>query len=68
MSKKTGISVALASCNGEKYIEKQLQSIIKNLSPSDEIVISDDGSTDQTIEIIESIRFRINLLQAFQKV
>lgn len=61
MSKKIGISVALASYNGEKYIEKQLQSIIKNLSPSDEIVISDDGSTDQTIEIIEKVNRKTNI-------
>ena len=43
------ISVCIATHNGEKYIKKQLESILSQLDFSDEIVISDDGSTDQTI-------------------
>ena len=42
------ISVALASYNGEKYIASQLESILQNLSEQDEIVVSDDGSTDSS--------------------
>lgn len=48
------ISVCIATHNGEKYIKKQLESILSQLSFSDEIVISDDGSTDQTIKLIQS--------------
>lgn len=48
------ISVCIATYNGEKYIAKQLQSILSQLGPEDEIVVSDDGSTDKTIEIIEN--------------
>lgn len=48
------ISVALASYNGEKYIASQLESILQNLSERDEIVVSDDGSTDRTREIVTS--------------
>ena len=48
-------TVCLASYNGEKYIEEQLRSILQQLRPDDEVVISDDGSTDRTIEIVESI-------------
>lgn len=47
------ISVALASYNGEKYIKNQIESILINLSSSDELIISDDGSTDNTINIIK---------------
>ncbi len=50
------ISVALASYNGEKFIEEQLQSILSQLDDYDEIVISDDGSTDQTISIIHNLQ------------
>lgn len=50
------ISVALASYNGEKYIASQLESILQNLSEQDEIVVSDDGSTDRTREIVTSFR------------
>lgn len=44
----------MATYNGEKYIYEQLESILSQLSPYDEVVISDDGSTDNTIRIIQS--------------
>lgn len=46
------ISVCIAIHNGAKYIEEQLASILKQLGPRDEVIISDDGSTDDTIEKI----------------
>jgi len=50
------ISVCIATYNGEKYIQEQLESILCQLSHKDEVVISDDGSTDNTIRIIKSMR------------
>jgi glycosyltransferase involved in cell wall biosynthesis len=44
----------MATHNGEKFIREQLDSILSQLSPSDEIIISDDGSLDQTLAIINS--------------
>lgn len=49
------ISVCLATYNGEKYIKEQLDSILPQLSANDEIIISDDNSTDDTINIIRSL-------------
>lgn len=49
------ISVAMATYNGSKYIQKQLESILCQLGIDDEIVISDDGSTDGTLSIVEDI-------------
>ena len=46
------ISVCIATHNGEKFIKEQLDSILSQLSPEDEVVISDDGSTDKTLYII----------------
>lgn len=46
------ISVAMISYQGEKYIEEQLDSILAILGPKDEVIISDDGSTDRTREIL----------------
>jgi len=46
------VSVALATYNGEKYIEEQLESIIKQTRAPDELVICDDCSNDETINII----------------
>lgn len=49
------ISVCLATYNGEKYIKAQIESILKQLGEGDEIVISDDGSIDNTIHILKGI-------------
>ena len=48
------ISVGLASYNGERYIREQVDSIIAQLDSIDELVISDDGSTDGTLDILAS--------------
>ena len=48
------ISVCMATFNGAEYIYDQISSIISQLSEDDEIIISDDGSTDKTIAIIKS--------------
>ncbi len=50
------ISVCIATYNGEKYIKEQLNSILSQISEDDEVIVSDDGSSDKTISIIESIR------------
>ncbi|MCH5296587.1 MAG: glycosyltransferase [Ruminococcus sp.] len=47
------ISVAMATYNGATFIEKQLNSILTQTVVPDEIVISDDGSKDTTLEIVE---------------
>ena len=47
------ISVCMATYNGQKYLKEQIDSIICQLSESDELVISDDHSTDKTQEIIK---------------
>lgn len=58
------ISVCIATYNGEKYIKRQLDSILPQLTKDDEIIISDDTSTDKTIDIIENIKdSRIKILK-----
>ncbi len=46
------ISVAMATYNGEKYLRIQLESILNNLRSYDEVIISDDGSVDNTLSIL----------------
>jgi len=48
------ISVCIATYNGEKYLYEQIDSILSQLKENDEIIISDDSSTDKTIDIIKS--------------
>lgn len=43
------ISVCMASFNGSKYIEQQLESILIQLGSMDEVVIVDDASKDDTV-------------------
>jgi glycosyltransferase involved in cell wall biosynthesis len=58
------ISVCMATRNGEKYINKQLESILMQLTPIDEVVISDDSSTDKTVNIIKGFSdHRIHLYE-----
>lgn len=47
------VSVAMATYNGEKFIKEQVDSILSQLSNDDEIIVSDDRSTDNTIQILE---------------
>lgn len=57
------ISVCIPLYNGEKYLREQLDSILSQLSLNDEIIISDDGSSDCSLEIISSYQdSRIKLL------
>ena len=49
------VSVVVCTYNGEKYLREQLRSILDQTRPADEIVVSDDGSTDSTLEIIAEL-------------
>lgn len=47
------ISVCMATFNGEKYLREQIDSILAQIGRKDELVISDDGSTDKTLDILK---------------
>jgi glycosyltransferase involved in cell wall biosynthesis len=47
------VSVAMATYNGEKYLEPQIDSILMQLGTEDELIISDDHSSDRTVNIIQ---------------
>lgn len=52
------VSVCMAAYNGGRFITAQLRSVCAQLAAEDEVVISDDGSTDDTIERIEEMSDR----------
>ena len=56
------ISVCMATYNGGKHIYAQLESILRQLSENDEVVISDDSSADNTIDIIKNFKDKRILL------
>ena len=50
------LSVVMATFNGEAFIEAQLDSILRQTRLPDEIVICDDGSTDNTLAIVKRVQ------------
>src|SRR5690554_743802 len=46
------ISVCMASHNGERFIDDQIDTILAELALEDELIIIDDQSTDRTVELI----------------
>ncbi len=48
------ISVAIATFNGERFVEEQLASILRQRPVPYEVVIADDGSSDRTRELVAS--------------
>lgn len=49
----SAIEILLATYNGEKYIDQQINSIINQTYTNWKILFRDDGSTDNTVRIIE---------------
>jgi glycosyltransferase involved in cell wall biosynthesis len=52
------ISVVLATYNGARHLMEQLQSLVDQTRLPDELVISDDGSTDGTVALAEEFAGR----------
>lgn len=50
------ISVVIPAFNAELYIEKAIQSILRQTVHVNEIIIIDDGSVDQTCKIVQKIQ------------
>ena len=63
------ISVVMATFNGARYLDEQLQSIVEQTILPEELIICDDGSSDNTIQIIQNyekilpIKLIINVLR-----
>lgn len=61
------ISVCMATYNGETFIKSQIDSILSQLGPEDELIVSDDGSTDSTVDIIRHLNDERILVLKHQK-
>lgn len=72
------VSVAIASYNGEKFIREQLDSIYNQTYKNIEVVVTDDCSSDKTVEILreyhkkQGLRYYVNdknlgLIENFEK-
>ena len=50
------ISVFLTTYNHERYVEESLYGILNQIRTPDQVIISDDASTDNTVKIIKRIQ------------
>lgn len=60
------ISVCIATYNGASFIEEQLDSILSQLGQEDEIIVSDDASTDGTLAILKKYQQQDKRIRLFQ--
>lgn len=70
MNSTNKVLVLLATFNGEKYIEKQLETILSQIGVEINILISDDCSTDNTMQIIRNYSYlhkNISILETQNK-
>lgn len=60
------VSVVMATYNGERFIDAQIRSILSQTYTNLEIIIVDDGSTDQTYTILESYALKDRRIRLFR--
>jgi glycosyltransferase involved in cell wall biosynthesis len=44
----------MATFNGARFVERQIATILEQLAPEDELVVSDDSSADDTVAIVRA--------------
>jgi len=52
----SSISVVMATYNGARYLQEQVQSVLSELLPGDELIVVDDNSQDRTFELLNSLK------------
>lgn len=67
-----GVSVALATFNGARYLPEQLHSLTLQTRLPFELVASDDGSSDETVQLLEQFAreapFTVRIVQNEQRL
>lgn len=60
------VSIALCTYNGAKYLRRQLDTLVGQTYPAIEIVAVDDGSTDDTVAILNEYAGRYPFIKIYQ--
>ncbi|HBR5116542.1 TPA: glycosyltransferase, partial [Klebsiella pneumoniae] len=55
MNNDTLVDIVLASYNGELYIKEQINSILEQTHKNIRLIVSDDGSSDNTQNVVKKI-------------
>ncbi len=58
-NKKLSISLLIPCHNEERTIKKTIESCLDQTRPADQVIVVNDGSTDRSLEIIESFGERV---------
>ncbi len=60
------VSIAMATYNGEQFIEKQIISILNQTYRNIEVVVCDDASTDDTVRILKAFAKKDNRVRLIE--
>ena len=67
MAVKMRISVVIPTYNSVPFIDATLESVMRQTLPPDEILVLDDGSTDNTLSLLNSYKSTITVFQQKHK-
>ncbi|MFB0947052.1 MAG: glycosyltransferase family A protein, partial [Spirosomataceae bacterium] len=62
MNSNLPVSVLIAAYNAEKYVAETINSVLQQTQQPTEIIVIDDGSTDDTKSILETFRDKIRII------
>ena len=66
--KKINISILIANYNGEKYLERCINSCIQQKTKKKyEIIFIDDRSTDNSLELVKKYKNKIRIIKTNKK-
>lgn len=57
--KQTAVSIVIPTFNRSRMIVRSLESVLASISPDDEVIVVDDGSTDDTASVLKPYFGRI---------
>ena len=59
------VSIAVCTCNGERFLKEQLNSLVNQDYPNLEIIIVDDKSTDNTLNILNAFSSQYSNIKVY---
>jgi len=67
MNTKNNVLVLLSTYNGEKYLKQQIDSLLNQININLNVLIRDDGSTDNTVKILREYADKNNCIEFYNE-